>query len=517
MGASGVPGGVVVRRDGGSRSGRGDGSPQVSHAADARLTDAAGALSVIVLEAVARQLHPDAATFFTVDSADEVRRSIVHREGSPRAAVATVASWKQALREIDPLAPRALSTVRSAVATFADVGGIEVAVLRRPRVEATYRRIGVVNDARLLVRAGDRVVAGVTLWRRLRSRRWTPQQLETLAALQPLVEHAYLEAVGDAPGEDLLMATLTSREREVARLIARGATNAEIARALRIGLETVKSHTRAILMKLGARTRRDVMRRLAPASEPAAAAADDEEAAGRLLGALLRWSRSRFDGSAGGYAVLSGRGNVIDGATALAEATGDRRSAERSRALHAALLTPAFVRRVIGEGANWDVVAAAATHPHPDRVDALAAAARWSSPLVLVVRLHGRAAGLVWVVRARRSDRGEGRAVADVRAMQPLVEAAAAPLLRRAVTRAPAPAGFVPAGLTPREWEVARLSTAGASNAEIAQALGISEATVKSHMTRVLVKCGVRSRAQLIALVQRHPTTAGGPSCARLG
>jgi DNA-binding CsgD family transcriptional regulator len=58
------------------------------------------------------------------------------------------------------------------------------------------------------------------------------------------------------------------------------------------------------------------------------------------------------------------------------------------------------------------------------------------------------------------------------------------------------------AGLTPRELEVARLVGAGASNGEIARHLSITLATVKTHMTRVLAKLGVRSRTELVVLLR---------------
>jgi DNA-binding NarL/FixJ family response regulator len=54
------------------------------------------------------------------------------------------------------------------------------------------------------------------------------------------------------------------------------------------------------------------------------------------------------------------------------------------------------------------------------------------------------------------------------------------------------------ADLTEREHEVARAVSRGLSNAEIGKELFLSEATVKTHVTRVLGKLGVRDRVQIV-------------------
>lgn len=410
MSEGGAPDGAVMRPEEPVEEIAGAGRPRVVHIADARLEGPEGATAAIALDAVARQLAPHAATFFSVDADGELSRSIVHGGGgAPRVTVAEVASWKRELRELDPLHPRLLAASRQRVVTLDDVGGIDAAIVRRPLVAEAYRRLAVVNDVRLPVRADGRLVGGITLWRPLRSRGWSPRQLAVLDVLQPLAEQAFAEAASGAAVDGRFAAGLTDREREVARLIAGGATNAEIARALHIGLETVKSHTRAILLKLGARSRHDVMRQLAAGPRPATdvdgaarTAAQDAETAARLLRALLRWSRERIDGVAGGYAALSGRGDVVGGEVALAAAPAGR-AGERADALHEALLTPPFLARLTRDAARWDVVAAAALDPRAERLERLAAAAGWNAPLVMVVRLHGRAAGLVWFARAARS------------------------------------------------------------------------------------------------------------------
>jgi DNA-binding NarL/FixJ family response regulator len=89
-----------------------------------------------------------------------------------------------------------------------------------------------------------------------------------------------------------------------------------------------------------------------------------------------------------------------------------------------------------------------------------------------------------------------GQAAIDPAAQRHLVDALA--------TGAPAAAGTLPDGLTPREAEVLSLIAEGLANAEIAQRLVVSEATVKSHINHLFTKIGARDRAQAVTYAYRH-------------
>jgi DNA-binding NarL/FixJ family response regulator len=102
-------------------------------------------------------------------------------------------------------------------------------------------------------------------------------------------------------------------------------------------------------------------------------------------------------------------------------------------------------------------------------------------------------------------DAPTGEVVAAVRAIAAgdavLSPAVTRQLLDQVARRLPAPVRRADPSLdrlTEREQEVLRMLGAGLSNAEIAEALTVSEATVKTHVSHLLGKLGLRDRVQAV-------------------
>jgi DNA-binding NarL/FixJ family response regulator len=113
-----------------------------------------------------------------------------------------------------------------------------------------------------------------------------------------------------------------------------------------------------------------------------------------------------------------------------------------------------------------------------------------------------RAGAVGYLLKDATTDRLVEAVVAADRGESVLAPSVAAKLVARVATLpepapGPAPQPLVDP-LTDRELEVLRHLAAGKSNREIAQAVFLSEGTVKNHVTSILAKLGARDRTQAV-------------------
>jgi DNA-binding NarL/FixJ family response regulator len=174
---------------------------------------------------------------------------------------------------------------------------------------------------------------------------------------------------------------------------------------------------------------------------------------------------------------------------------------------------------VVGEAGDGEEAVRIAEALEPDvvlmdiqmpRLDGIEATRRMPRRRVLILTTFGLDDYIVDALRAGASgfllkDARPQELVGAVRAVAAGDAVLSAPVTRRLLDqvahRLPAPvphASFD--GLTERELEVLRLLAAGLSNAEIATALTVSEATVKTHVSNLLGKLGLRDRVQAVIL-----------------
>ena len=174
---------------------------------------------------------------------------------------------------------------------------------------------------------------------------------------------------------------------------------------------------------------------------------------------------------------------------------------------------------VVAEASNGEEAVAAAEAHRPDVVlmdirmpgmDGIEATRRLPRQRVLILTTFGLDEYIIEALRAGASgfllkDAPTREVVEAVRAVAAgdavLAPAVARQLLDQVGRRLPAAVSRTPDGLgelTDREEEVLRMLAVGMSNAEIATALVVSEPTVKTHVSNLLGKLGLRDRVQAV-------------------
>jgi DNA-binding NarL/FixJ family response regulator len=175
--------------------------------------------------------------------------------------------------------------------------------------------------------------------------------------------------------------------------------------------------------------------------------------------------------------------------------------------------------QVVAEAATGEEAVQAATAHAPDVVlmdirmpdmDGIEATRRLPRQRVLILTTFGLDEYIISALRAGASgfllkDAPTHEVLAAVRAVAAGDAVLSAPITRQLLDqvarRLPAAVSQSSATLdtlTEREQQVLRMLASGLSNAEIAQALVISDATVKSHVSRLLGKLGLRDRVQAV-------------------
>ncbi|MEU4156634.1 response regulator transcription factor [Actinoplanes sp. NPDC026670] len=174
---------------------------------------------------------------------------------------------------------------------------------------------------------------------------------------------------------------------------------------------------------------------------------------------------------------------------------------------------------VVGEAADGAQAVEMALRLRPDvvlmdvempGVDGLEATRRITAeggPSVLILTTFDRDDYLFAALRAGASGfllkNGTPEALTEAVRVIAAGEALLAPAVTRRVISTfttPDAAGVRLDQLTPREHEVLVLLAGGATNAEIAATLRLGETTVKTHVSRVLMKIGARDRTQAVVL-----------------
>jgi DNA-binding NarL/FixJ family response regulator len=174
---------------------------------------------------------------------------------------------------------------------------------------------------------------------------------------------------------------------------------------------------------------------------------------------------------------------------------------------------------VVAEAGTGEEAVEAATRHAPDVVlmdirmpgmDGIEATRRLPHRRVLILTTFGLDEYIIDALRAGASgfllkDAPTQEVVQAVRAVAAgdavLAPAVTRQLLDQVGRRLPAAVSRTPdelAGLTEREQQVLRMLAAGLTNAEISEALVLSEATVKTHVSHLLGKLGLRDRVQAV-------------------
>ncbi|MCT7369931.1 helix-turn-helix transcriptional regulator [Mycolicibacterium llatzerense] len=165
--------------------------------------------------------------------------------------------------ELDPFHPRRFAATGADLATSNDLGE---RLDRTDYYAEFFRPMGYRYEAELYLRHAGRIVAGISLLKSAQDGDFTKDEIGFLQKSHAFVERSYC-MLGELPSAPNPAAVpehwgLSARERDVVELLAQGASNSDISRALFISVPTVKSHLQHIYRKSNVRSRTELVTRL---------------------------------------------------------------------------------------------------------------------------------------------------------------------------------------------------------------------------------------------------------------
>lgn len=202
------------------------------------------------LQAFSQQVPASLAAFYRIDARQQACDFLLQDLQAPMHA-----RYLAHYRRFDPLQPqRCLAIGKPVVSLRQGLAGLPV------DQGETYRHFlaqhQVVDVVEIIAQVDGRPSAGVSLLRCAGLGEFRGEELERLLPLHGLMQLA-LATEPRTPAPD--NAELTPRERQIAELLRQGQSNKLIARALGVGLPTVKTHLVNLFRKLGVANRTELV------------------------------------------------------------------------------------------------------------------------------------------------------------------------------------------------------------------------------------------------------------------
>ncbi|WP_323114004.1 helix-turn-helix transcriptional regulator [Pseudomonas guariconensis] len=210
------------------------------------------ALGRYCLQAFSQQVPASLAAFYRIDSQQQACDFLLQDMQLPMHR-----RYLEHYREYDPLQPgRCLALGRPVVSLRQGLAHLPPAQGQAYR--GFLQRHQVVDVVEIIAQVGGRPLAGVSLLRCAGLGEFRGEELDRLLPLHGLMQLAVASQPSATP-KPLANQELTPRERQIAELLRDGASNKDIARALAIGLPTIKTHLINLFRKLGVSNRTELV------------------------------------------------------------------------------------------------------------------------------------------------------------------------------------------------------------------------------------------------------------------